>query len=199
MTAGRQLTLAEPLLANVRNLRKLLVDGLGRGSDIDLGSQEGAEIWRLLGALELLPTETRVEIGDLALDVVSKRKTRPVRDAIVWTIGRVGARKLFHGPLDRVTPPSVAQRWTRRFLDDLAKRQDEPTSNELFTLAQLSRRAEDPALDVDRETRETVAAFLLKHGAEESTLAALEKHGRLVDEATKMAFGETLPIGLRWS
>lgn len=199
LTAGRQLTLAEPLLANVRNLRKLLVDGLGRGSDIDLGSQEGAEIWRLLGALELLPTETRVEIGDLALDVVSKRKTRPVRDAIVWTIGRVGARKLFHGPLDRVAPPSVAQRWTRRFLDDLAKRQDEPTSNELFTLAQLSRRAEDPALDVDRETRETVAAFLLKHGAEESTLAALEKHGRLVDEATKMAFGETLPIGLRWS
>lgn len=199
LTPGRQLTLAEPLLANVRNLKKLIVDGVGRGSDIDLGSQEGAEIWRLLGALELLPLERRVELGDLALDVVSKKKTRPVRDAIVWTIGRVGARRLFNAPLDRVVPPNVAERWVKRLLDDLAKRQDAPTSTELFALAQLSRRAEDPALDLGLATRETVAAFLLKHGAEESTLAALEKQGRLVDEATQAAFGETLPIGLRWS
>ena len=199
LTSGRQLTLAEPLLTNVRSFRKLLVEGLGRGSDVDLGSQEGAEIWRLLGALELLPVELREEIGDLALDVVSKKKTRPVRDAIVWTLGRVGARRLFNAPLDRVVPPSVAERWTKRFLDDLAKRQEEPTPTELFTLAQLSRRAEDPALDVDLATRETVAAFLLKRGAEESTLAALEKRGRFVDESTSMAFGESLPIGLRWS
>ncbi len=199
LTAGRQLTLAEPLLTNVRSFRKLLVDGLGRGSDVDLGSQEGAEIWRLLGALELLPVELRVEIGDLALDVVSKKKTRPVRDAIVWTLGRVGARRLFNAPLDRVVPPNVAERWTKRLLDDLAKRQEEPTPTELFTLAQLSRRAEDPAFDVDLATRETVAAFLLKRGAEESTLAALEKRGRFVDETTSMAFGESLPIGLRWS
>lgn len=199
LTPGRQLTLAEPLLMNVRELRRQLVESKGRGPDLDLASNEGAEIWRLLGALELLPLEVREELGDAILDVVSKKKTRPVREALVWALGRVGARRLFHAPLDRVAPPDVAQRWTRRLLDDLARRNERPTPTEFFALAQLTRRAEDRAFDVDAKTRETVAAFLLKHGAEDSTLAALERHGKLVDDATRLAFGESLPLGLRWN
>lgn len=199
LTPGRQLTLAEPLLANVRNLRKQLVEGKGRGADIDLASQEGAEIWRMLGSFELLPTDLRVELGDAILDVLPKKKTAPVRDALVWALGRVGARRLFHAPLDRVVPASVARRWARRLLDDLALRADTLTPGDFFALAQLTRRAEDASLDVDVSLRETVAAFLVKHGAEDATLAALERHGKLVDDATRQAFGETLPLGLRWT
>ena len=33
---------------------------------------------------------------------------------------------------------------------------------------------------------------------EEATLAALERHGKLVSDATKEIFGESLPLGLRW-
>ena len=69
---------------NVRELRRQLVESKGRGPDLDLASNEGAEIWRLLGALELLPLEVREELGDAILDVVSKKKTRPVREALVW-------------------------------------------------------------------------------------------------------------------
>ena len=32
----------------------------------------------------------------------------------------------------------------------------------------------------------------------EATLAALERHGKLVSDATKEIFGESLPLGLSW-
>ena len=111
----------------------------------------------------------------------------------------MGARRLFHAPLDRVTPSEFGRRWAERLLDSIERRGEAPTSTECFALAQLTREAEDARFDVPRKTRETVASFLLKHGAEESTLAALERSGRLVDEATSQAFGEALPLGLRWN
>ncbi len=199
LTSGRQLTLAEPLFTNVRNLRRQLVENKGRGADLDLTSQEGAEIWRLLGALELLPPELREELGDAILDILPKKKATPIRDPLIWSLGRVGARRPFHAPLDRVTPPALASRWARRLIDYFDTREEQPNATGFFALAQLARRAEDPRLDVDVKTREAVAAFLLKHGAEDSTLAALERHGKLVDDATRQAFGETLPLGLIWS
>ncbi|MBR4977148.1 MAG: hypothetical protein IKY61_08825, partial [Thermoguttaceae bacterium] len=126
--AGRQKTLAEPLLGNLRALRRRLVDGRGKGPDVDLTSQEGAEIWRLLGALELLPPETKEEIGAIVLDVLPKKNLRPIRDALVWALGRVGARTLFNAPLDRVVSAATASDWARRFLAFLQERDEEPTA-----------------------------------------------------------------------
>ncbi len=198
LTAGRQQTLAAPLLANAREFRRALVDGKGRGSDLDLTSQEGAEIWRLLGALELLPPDVKEELGEIMLDVMPKKKTRPVRDALVWALGRIGARTLFRAPIDRTVPGAVAKRWATRLLESLDRRDFEPTPVDFFALAQLTRFAPDPDFDVDAATRDCVAAFLAKRDAEESTLAALERHGKIVDDAAKQIFGEALPLGLRW-
>ena len=198
LTAGRQQTLAEPVLSSARDLRRLLVDGRGKGPDLDLASQEGAEIWRLLGALELLPLDVKEEIGDIIVDVAPKKKMRSARDALVWALGRIGARVMFHAPLDRVVPPSAARRWADWLLGELARQETAPTHTDFFALAQLTRLADDPGFDVDAKTRDRVEAFLAKHDAEESTLAALERHGKLVDDATKAIFGETLPLGLRW-
>ena len=199
LASGRQNALGEPLLSQARSFHKQLVEGRGRGAALEFTTQEGAEIWRLLGALELLPVESRIEIGNIIADVLDKKSVQPVRDALVWSLGRVGARRLFHAPLDRVTPSEFGRRWAERLLDSIERRGEAPTSTECFALAQLTREAEDARFDVPRKTRETVASFLLKHGAEESTLAALERSGRLVDEATSQAFGEALPLGLRWN
>lgn len=199
LASGRQNALGEPLLSQARSFHKQLVEGRGRGAALEFTTQEGAEIWRLLGALELLPVESRIEIGNIIADVLDKKSVQPVRDALVWSLGRVGARRLFHAPLDRVTPSEFGRRWAERLLDSIERRGEAPTSTECFALAQLTCEAEDARFDVPRKTRETVASFLLKHGAEESTLAALERSGRLVDEATSQAFGEALPLGLRWN
>ena len=199
LASGRQNALGEPLLSQARSFHKQVAEGRGRGAALEFTTQEGAEIWRLLGTLELLPTESRIEIGDIIADVLDKKSVQPVRDALTWSLGRVGARRLFHAPLDRVTPGETARRWAERLLDSLERRGEAPTSTECFALAQLTREAEDKRFDVPVKTRETVASFLLKHGAEETTLAALERSGRLVDEAASQAFGEALPLGLRWN
>ena len=197
--AGRQKTLAEPLLGNLRALRRRLVDGRGKGPDVDLTSQEGAEIWRLLGALELLPPETKEEIGAIILDVLPKKNLRPIRDALVWALGRVGARTLFNAPLDRVVPAATASDWARRFLAFLQERDEPPTATDFFALARLTRRSGEAAFDVDDATRDAVAAFLAKNGVAETTERALDAKERVVDAETTAIFGETLPLGLRWS
>ena len=197
--AGRQKTLAEPLLGNLRALRRRLVDGRGKGPDVDLTSQEGAEIWRLLGALELLSPETKEEIGAIILDVLPKKNLRPIRDALVWALGRVGARTLFNAPLDRVVPAATASDWARRFLAFLQERDGPPTATDFFALARLTRRSGEAAFDVDDATRDAVAAFLAKNGVAETTERALDAKERVVDAETTAIFGETLPLGLRWS
>ncbi|MBQ5788979.1 MAG: hypothetical protein IIW01_01700, partial [Thermoguttaceae bacterium] len=197
--AGRQKTLAEPLLGNLRALRRRLVDGRGKGPDVDLTSQEGAEIWRLLGALELLAPETKEEIGAIILDVLPKKNLRPIRDALVWALGRIGARTLFNAPLDRVVSAATASDWARRFLAFLQERGEEPTATDFFALARLTRRSGEAAFDVDDATRDAVAAFLAKNGVAEATERALDEKERVVDAETTAIFGETLPLGLRWN
>ena len=199
LSAGRQLSLAEPLLNNLRNFRRQLAEGKGKGSDLDLTSQEGAEIWRLLGSLELLPPELKEEIGDAALDVIFKRRAQPVRDAIAWALGRLGARKPFHATADKTLSGEVARRWLGRYLDGLQRSGATPSGSDFFALAQTARSVGDARIDVDAATRDKVAAFIARYDAEESTLAALERNGRLIDEETTKIFGESLPLGLKWS
>ncbi|MBR5243805.1 MAG: hypothetical protein IKW13_06175, partial [Thermoguttaceae bacterium] len=119
--------------------------------------------------------------------------------ALVWALGRVGARTLFNAPLDRVVSAATASDWARRFLAFLQERNEEPTATDFFALARLTRRSGEAALDVDDATRDAVAAFLAKNGVSEATERALDAKERVVDAETTAIFGETLPLGLRWS
>ena len=64
--------------------------GKGRGGDFAFPSHETAEIWRLLGSLELLPPELKIEMGGILLDLLPKRKMEPLQAAMVWALGRLG-------------------------------------------------------------------------------------------------------------
>ena len=52
LLAGQQQELAGPLMRSVRGSHRQFMTGRGRGSDLNAGSHEAAEIWRLLGSLE---------------------------------------------------------------------------------------------------------------------------------------------------
>ncbi len=90
LLAGQQQAIAEPILGPVRDLHRLLMTGKGRGGDFAFPSHETAEIWRLLGSLELLPPELKTELGGILVDLLPKRKMEPVRAAMVWALGRLG-------------------------------------------------------------------------------------------------------------
>ncbi len=81
LAAGQQQALAEPLIGPIRGLHKQLTTGKGRGGDLSFASRETAEMWRLLGSLEMLPVELKIELGTMLLDLLPKRKIEPVRQA----------------------------------------------------------------------------------------------------------------------
>ncbi len=69
---GQQRALAQPPLAEIRNAHRALAKG--RGLDSRSGTHEAAELWRMLGSLELLGIPDKIELGNLLLDIVPRKK-----------------------------------------------------------------------------------------------------------------------------
>ncbi|MCL2623169.1 MAG: hsp70 family protein [Planctomycetaceae bacterium] len=217
LSAGQQKTLADPLLGNVRNLHRQATTGLGRGADMDLYSQEGAEIWRLLGSLERLPSEMKVELGDMILDLFRRKKAAPVCTAMIWALGRLGSRALMYGPLNAVISPQTAEQWLRKIIDRstlanramqhapiiaVAGRSEAPPSvAEQLALMQIARKTGDRYRDIGQSTRDLVLETLENHASplpKQQHLATLVREVAQLDTDEQGAvFGETLPLGLR--
>ena len=92
MSAGQQRTLADPLIADWRMyFRKAGSNVRGRFSTFQFGPHESAEVWRLLGSLELLAPATKLEIGGMLLDRLPREGNLTVRDSLLFALGRIGA------------------------------------------------------------------------------------------------------------
>ena len=104
LSRGQQLGLAEPLLASVRALRRRFEGGAAAANTAALDPISSLEIWRLLGALELLPINLKVELGDDIVQLLPKRKLEKARATMIWTLGRLGQRVPLQGPLNTVVP-----------------------------------------------------------------------------------------------
>lgn len=190
LSSGQQNTLVEPLISNVRAAHRQMVKGLGRGSDLDLASQEGAEIWRLLGAMEQLAPELKKELGDMIVELVDKKRFKPVFDPLCWTLGRLGARVAFHGPVSGTLPARHVEPW----LEFLLKR-NETTPIVCFSLMQLARRTQQRGFDISTSIRDRVLARLRERGCDRFC-RLVETCQELEDTETSDVFGETLPMGL---
>jgi hypothetical protein len=134
------------------------------------------EMWRAAASLELLPSQTKTQLGD---DLLTKIKKGDFVDTALWCIARLGARKLFYGPINQVVAPSIAARWAEQLLKvpraadavaSLARHTGDAT-RDLPASTLTSVRSAFPALDLERETEDNLAAM-----------------GRI--------FGEELPSGL---
>jgi len=189
---GQQQALADPLLGPVRGLHRQLTTGKGRGGEFAFGSHEGAEVWRLLGSLELLSAGTKIELGGMLLDLLPRRKMESVRTAITWALGRLGARLPVYGPLNTVVPVEVVAQWLRR----LMKLAGEDPMDQLAAM-QMARRTEDRYRDVPEVLRAKVVGWLESHGAPAHFLQLVRDGGQLDREEQGLVFGEALPKGLR--
>jgi molecular chaperone DnaK (HSP70) len=134
------------------------------------------EMWRAAASLELLPVQTKTQLGDALL---AKIKHGEFVETGLWCIARLGARKLFYGPINQVVPPAVSARWVEQLLKQpkaadavasLARHTGDAT-RDLPPATLTSVRAAFPELDLDRVPEDDLAAM-----------------GRI--------FGEELPSGL---
>ena len=138
------------------------------------------EMWRTAAAMELIPATNRIQLGDALL---KQAKTDGFHDTVLWCLGRLGARQLFHGPANQVLAASVAARW----IEALAK---VPKAED--ALVSLARRTGDPVRDVP------AASFALARGrlTDAGTIAQLEGETERDERSLGRIFGEDLPSGL---
>jgi hypothetical protein len=190
--AGQQQALAEPLLGPIRGLHRQLTTGKGRGGDLSFASRETAEMWRLLGALEILPVELKIELGAMLLDLLPKPKISPVRQPIIWALGRIGARVPLYGPLNSVTPADTASLWLLRLLDLAGPEAETP-----LAVMQIARRTDDRYRDLSEKPRRKACDFLASVGAPDHFIELVRRAGSLDTSEQNLVFGESLPKGLR--
>src|SRR6185503_20556955 len=142
------------------------------------------EMWRTAASLELLPIQTKTELGDALVRMV---KAGTTRESELWCISRLGARELFYGPMNQVLPPATVTRWVEALL---------PIPSAADALASLARRTDDPMRDLSPASREAVRQKLAAHAHAESLLAMFEAEEERDERAMGRIFGEELPSGL---
>lgn len=141
------------------------------------------EMWRCAASLELLPLGTKTELGEA---LIKRVKAGDFKDSELWCLGRLGARKLFYGPINLVIPPATVARWVEALLRIPAAAD---------ALAALARRTEDPTRDLPPATRDSVRAKLQTLPHADRLLAVLDGEEE-DDRALGRIFGEELPSGL---
>ena len=196
LATGQQQALADPLLGSIRSLHRQLTTGKGR-SDFGFATHETAEMWRLLGSLELLPAATKVELGGLLLDLLPKRKMEPVRPAMLWAIGRLGARVPMYGPLNAVVPASTAADWLSKLVGQVANLSQSAECP--LAIMQLARRTDDRYRDLPEKLRREAADWLATTDAPGHFIQLVRDGGTLDTDEQGLVFGESLPKGLRIS
>ena len=191
LAPGQQQALADPVLGPIRTLHRQLTTGKGR-SEFSFGSHEAAEIWRMLGSLELLGAGTKIELGGFLLDILPKKKLESNRPAILWAIGRVGARQPVYGPLNTVVPVETVSDWLRKLMSA-----GHETPDTVLAVMQLARRTGDRYRDISDKLRDKILGWLEVHDAPAHFVELAARGGQLDTEEQGLVFGESLPKGLR--
>lgn len=191
LTAGQQQSLTSSLIATVRQSLRAAA-GSGKGNDFGKNPHESAELLRLLGACELLPTAIKHELGELLLDVLHRDRFAPLHPAALWALARVGARRLVYGPLNTVVAPQVVARWLPKLMqfDD-----NEPLVR--FAVMQLTRKTGDRYRDIDEPTRQSVLTWMDRVPEARRYRSLVQEVATLDSEEQSLIFGEALPKGLR--
>jgi len=193
LSRGQQQALADPLLASVRHLHHRQTTGKTRGDDAALRLNELVETLRLLGSLELLDVPRKIELGNLLIDVLPKRKLESLRGPMIWTLGRLGQRCPVYGPLNTVVPSDVAARWLERVISQT----DCDRAAATLAVMQLARRTDDRYRDLSERDRREAVSWLADQEAPGHLIELVRRGGTLDADEQQRVFGEALPKGLR--
>ena len=186
LSADAHLALFEAIGAHLRPAPKQRVANPGKR----LPGMAMDEMVRLVGALERLPVERKIEAGGWLLDKLSS----PARPApgVAWALGRLGARVPVAGAAHHAVPPDVATEWLQRLLElDFRAVEDAP-----FAVAQIARRSGDRARDLDDLARERAAARLERASLPAEWARSIREVQALGETDEQRVFGEALPLGL---
>jgi len=134
------------------------------------------EMSRAAASLELLPGLTKTQLGD---EWIARIKKGDFVETGLWCVARLGARKLFYGPINQVLPASTAARWVETLLK-IQQAED--------CIAALARRCGDSTRDLPPNVLDLVRRAFPDLDLEAEAKGDLAAMGKI--------FGEELPAGL---
>ena len=143
------------------------------------------EMWRTAASLELLPQQTKGQLGE---DLLTSVKRGEMLEAGTWCLSRLGARRLFSGPINLVISPAVAARW----VESLLRLPHTPAL--LEAVVQIAQQTGDLARDLP-----PAALEMVRKSCEPSSHAAAllrDLSGEQDMASSSRIFGEDLPAGL---
>ncbi|MEX0794117.1 MAG: Hsp70 family protein [Pirellulaceae bacterium] len=196
LTRGQQQALAEPILVATRSLHRRQAGGRpgagqGNAAGINLSPEQAIEPWRLLGSLERLDARQKIEIGNMLIDLIGRKKLAPARSAMAWTIGRLGSRTPLYGPLNTVVPKGTVAQWLAKIYALPAH-----TAMDRVAVMLLARRTDDRYRDLGESPRQKAAEWLTEQNAPPHFAEIVREGGLLDEEQQREVFGESLPTGL---
>ena len=202
LSAGQQETLAGPLVRLIgapAGGGKARSKGSAGGVPFQGGSHETAEAWRLLGSLEWLAPTTKMALGECLLEILETEGLRVWSRAGIWALGRLGSRVPLYGPLNTLVPVEAVETWLEALLSHKEQRDAHGADIRplCFAALQLARRTDDRYRDVSATTRARVAEWLDDRGAPPHYRELVESGGTFDADEQAVAFGESLPAGIR--
>ena len=190
LTAGQQQALAAPMVSELKQV--IRQPGSKAKGDFGSNMHESAEFVRLLGSCELLPLAMKQELGELLFELLERPRFSALSAAVLWSIGRIGARRPVYGPLNTVVPVEVASRWLTKIL-----KRDLTDPLAAFAAMQLARKTGDRYRDLDDATRTRVVKAMEIASAASHYRDLVFNVTNLESEEQSLILGDSLPKGLR--
>jgi len=155
------------------------------------GSEE--DMLRLGASLERIPSAYKAEIGNWMVGELPKAKNLATQTRYLWALGRVGARRPFHGSAHDVAPVETVEQWLQAVML-LDWRKVEPAG---FAAAHLARMTGDRSRDINETLRAEVLRRLQAAGAPPGWPAMVREVVQLDQASEQRMLGEALPPGLK--
>ncbi len=196
LSAGRQQTLADPILKTLRQFHSRLTLKPGQkisgNAEFGQSAHEASEMLRMLGAFEHLSIGQKISIGEMLFDIQPKKKCESMRSAIFWTLGRLGSRKPVYGSLANVIPQDVIERWLKRLMS--VENSDFALKNAVIF---CSRCTDDRWRDISPMMRKKVVRWCREHAVESAQIEHVLSVQRMDESMQTAMLGDVLPRGLR--
>ena len=182
MKSGHQRTVYETLS------KQICPKGI-YSNKIKTGIQSKTEMWRCMGALELLSSKQKTALGAILL----LRKNK-LDSFDYWVLARLGARHLFHAPANHVISGNIVSNW----LDTLIKHKanNSVLQDKLFALSRMAAMTGERTIDVDAKHLSATLKFLETHKAPEQWSKHLKSVRKESIQEQNKILGDSLPLGL---
>lgn len=183
---GQQDQIVNLILPSLFNKKSAIMDIKGKS-----GQYRYSESLRVLGAMELINSRTKIQIGEAIIKKIQKGQGIM---ADFWVLGRLGARCLLYGSPADVLPREIAARWAQSLIEETQSRGQ--WKNAVFAVSQLVREVDQKELNVTQVVRDS-ALEAFSQRQEYDLLRRLMTHaGHRTKEEEEQVFGENLPPGL---